>query len=104
MQVEKAGSNGRNTWLERWGHTEEGRLKWASKYGEDSEEKAKWSEEWSERTDDTLSRKEVLECKKWCRDEKIGWEWTEKWGEFDLPYRKEKWCDKWQTELSSGES
>ena len=39
--------------------------------------------------------KEKLKCKKWCRDESNGLEWTERWGEYNLPDRKEKWCDKW---------
>ena len=51
-----------------------------------------------------MSHKEIAECKKWCRAELKGLEWTEKWGEYDLPYLKEKWCDKWQTELASGVS
>ena len=68
MEVEKSGQRGADSWRERWGHREEGRVKWASKQGENNDKQIKWSEEWNEMEDLASGRKEVLECKKWCRD------------------------------------
>ena len=95
VEVEKAGDCGPDTWRERWGHREEGRVKWASKQGSNSDKSTKWSEEWVEHINLVSNAKEKLKCKKWCRNESSGLEWTERWGEYDLPNKKEKWCDKW---------
>lgn len=41
-------------------------------------------------------------CEKWGKNEEADEEWHEKWAENHRPGEKQKWCDKWQLQLSTG--
>lgn len=90
------GSNGAEKWTESWHKTPT--EQWTEKQG--SKDNQSWNEKWYKRTNDSDAVLETT-CEKWGRNLLTDEEWNEKWGEKLIPGQKEKWCDKWQMQVSS---
>ena len=117
------GKNPDGEWYESW--TRRDKESWAMKVG--IHKGKHWKEQWyrkikeyskkkdeetgevvvnpetgSEQYESDGSQVEESNCEKWGKNDEAQEEWHEKWGEIHRPGEKQKWCEKWQIELSSG--
>lgn len=87
---EKTGRRGAHTWKE----------KWYKKVFALSKKKDELGREVDGYESDG-SMVEECTCEKWGKNEEADEEWLEKWGEVHRPGEKQKWCDKWQLQIST---